>query len=115
MSRVIIYENGDTSVYPDTDSAEIDLEPIDVANGEYQAFDENVNKLEMTVATEYRASLFGIFKSTFERVKIRKIQNPINDEIVLRRILLETLYGANTRPPESMPLKELVDRVADIT
>jgi hypothetical protein len=53
---VVINENGDVSVYETADSAARKLEPIDVRNNEYTAFDSEAYPLQL-VAGEYNVSI----------------------------------------------------------
>ena len=48
LPPVIINENGDVSVYKTADAAAQNLEPIDVENNEYTAFDSEGYPLQLT-------------------------------------------------------------------
>lgn len=42
---IVVYENGDVSLFDSVESAEQALEPLDVANSEYRIFDGDGNEL----------------------------------------------------------------------
>jgi hypothetical protein len=69
---VIINENGDVSVYRTADAAAQKLEPIDVENNEYTAFDSEGYPLQL-VAGGYAVSIPGRTGAVADRDALVKI------------------------------------------
>ncbi len=55
---IVLYEHGDISIFPSIEAAARYVEPTDVRNGEYVAYDSSGSLLEL-VATESIVSISG--------------------------------------------------------
>ena len=49
MNNIIVYENGDASIYASIGEAESSIEAIDVLNGEYFIFTDDAKEIEQQV------------------------------------------------------------------
>ena len=75
MTPIIVIDGGDVEVYQTAESAALDMEAVDVLNGEYDIYD-----CEGTVLEAHAASVDS-------PVKIRLPANPLKEPIRLRAIL----------------------------
>jgi hypothetical protein len=68
--------NGDTSTYSSVHEAEMDIEPIDVEQGEYVAVDADGRRLVIEVVMGDVPVFWGLWKT---RVKKVRIADPASD------------------------------------
>ena len=67
---IIVNEHGDIHVFPSVEEAETYLEPVDVRNNEYVAYDSEGRRLILSVRSRPRTFLFGLLTSNVETVAI---------------------------------------------
>lgn len=104
-----ITRSGDVSIFNSVSEAVAYLEPIDVKNGEYFAFDSQGSLLELTVLKE-KSRLLGIFPITNEQIQIQKKKHSSNHSSVLASVIREYFTQIG---PERMGLKsEFVEQAA---
>ncbi len=84
---IIIYENGDISVFNSKKAAEEYLEPYDI--DELSAFDCKGNKLKLVSRIEWKQVLG--FQTDIENVVIEEANDTNNEIEELRQILIEFL------------------------
>lgn len=110
-SPVIIDENGSLSFFKSITDAERYLEPIDIHNQEYVAYDSEGRRLELRVEEEViAAGLFKLSKITKERVRIAQTEKfPAHAE-ELKKILQNFLKRLEASPDwlYSATLQQLV-------
>src|SRR5690606_19360688 len=80
---IIVSENGDILVFPTVGEACAYLEPIDVKNGEYIAYDSDGQLLELKVSLEKTKNIFGI-NSQKERVSINSTLTEDKEGLIAR-------------------------------
>jgi hypothetical protein len=71
---IILVEHGDILIFRSVEDAELALEPIDVRNGEYVAYDAEGRTLVLSVIIDEKPGLFGWSARRTECVKL--IDNP---------------------------------------
>lgn len=102
---LFIDNNGDILVFESVQDAENWIEPIDVRNGEYEAFDAEGCLLRLTLEKEP-----GFWKFARETVKISSAENEPSHADELRKRLLRFLKVANDRPiDDNASLSQLVN------
>lgn len=80
---IIVSENGDILIFPTVEEACAYLEPIDVRNGEYIAYDSDGQLLELKVSLEKTKNIFGInFQK--ERVSINSTLTEDKEGLIAR-------------------------------
>ena len=84
---VIVVEHGDVNIFKSVQDAERYLEPIDVENSEFQAYDKEGNLLEIHVIEKERSSLFGKIKT--KCVKVVDPGEKINRSEELKKTLID--------------------------
>jgi hypothetical protein len=110
---IIIYENGDVYIFKTRKEAENYLEPIDVENQEYVAYDSEGHLLKLEVESKPVRSWLKFLRN--ERVVIRDNHPSVEGHSELRKILIE--YLSVCRPnmlQESLreaSLQELVNKI----
>ena len=111
---ILIVESYDISVHPSIEHAERFLEPFDVKNGIYTAYDYEGNLLDLYVTKETEKSrLFFLKWSTeYEKVNLRDRQPIENRQAELREKLFEYLQYRGKKPElEQMDFVQLIGRV----
>ena len=68
---IIVDARGDVGLFRTVDAAEGYLEPIDVENAEYVAYDSAGRLLELSVEAVQVRRLFGLASGSEERVRVR--------------------------------------------
>jgi len=66
----IVEKNGDTTVCASVHEAEIQMEPVDVENGEYVVSDADGCRLCVEVVTARIPVFWGLWKSALKKVRI---------------------------------------------
>lgn len=101
---IILNENGDLSIFDSVRAAEEYVEPIDVRNNEYVAFDRNGRRLELRVVTR---------RGWPEQVEILEQQDVDSGADELREALYRWLSGLGLEEDkfEGLSLEELIHRV----
>ena len=109
---IIVNEHGDVEVFTSVEDAEVYLEPIDVRNEEYTAFDSEGRKLSLRVIKSKRRGLFGLIPYHVETVKIECEEAEPQHESDLRSLLSDFLIHFDV--PETWiakaSLAEMVER-----
>jgi hypothetical protein len=98
---IIIDENGSLDFFKSVDDAERYLEPIDVRNQEYIAYDSEGRRLELRVEEEVCAGLLGLGRSTTERVRITQLEEVPTHAEELKKTLRASLQKLGV-PLESL-------------
>jgi hypothetical protein len=113
---IVVYENGDVSLFDSVESAEQALEPLDVANSEYRIFDGDGNELNGSTEQTLAKGLFGKLGGTTRRVKISEAVNPSNREAELCGLLADFLTKVDpTFEREKFPrLSDLIGRIRQL-
>lgn len=110
---IVICDNGDISIFRSVADAELSLEPIDVINGEYVAYDARGCLVDIKVVSESQAAWFGLSKSYIDRVKIELAEEQprhvFDLEYELKVFLLK--LRESDRWVEGASLDELLDKV----
>jgi hypothetical protein len=108
---VILWNNGDIVVFETVADAQRYVEPVDVQNGEYKAFDAKGQSLELIGETRRTGR---IFRHESAAVVIRESQPPGPHRDELRRILVDVLIRRGTPKAELLErsLATLIDEVA---
>ena len=105
---IIVYEHGDILVFPDEASVCDYLEPIDVTNNEYVAYDSSGNIIELAVQRKTTRSRF-VGTSTVDVVVIEGMtgrNSAAELESRIRRFLAAAGFHADVA---DMELRELVN------
>lgn len=100
----VVEANGDLSVYRDFDSIAMDLEPTDVSNGEYRAFDAHGSELELSVVEDPERRERPWFlgrRSQHERVQVRDSEKYLPKAEWKRTLARGIEY--HPRRPEALP------------
>lgn len=108
---IIIDENGDLGFFKSITDAERYMEPIDVRNQEYVAYDSEGRRLDLRVEEEVVTEWLGLKKTTRGRVRIVQAEERATHTEELKnmlRVFLEKL-GA---PPDSLHSATLQDLIA---
>jgi hypothetical protein len=69
---IIVYEPGDASIFESVGSAEAYLEPIDVKNNEYVAYDSEGRLLRLS-ATNFKVTIASAEPEATHMLELRKI------------------------------------------
>ncbi|SFL83788.1 hypothetical protein [Nitrosomonas communis] len=111
---IIVVEHGDVAIFNSAANAEIWLEPIDVKNGEYVAYDRDGRLLQLVIKLIEKPSFIGEVKS-IESVKISGAEEGVNHVIALRKALINFFKKteAYNQNDESLPLNELVNKAVN--
>jgi len=114
---IVIIEGFDISVHPSADQVVKFLEPVDIKNGIYSAYDSDGYLLELSVIKAVKMQHFFLFNwlSYYERVQIQDLNPKINrsDELVEKIIVCLKYKEKASENLEGIPLKELIWRLAD--
>ncbi len=110
---IIITEHGDVSIFESPDDAQMYLEPIDVENGEYQAYDKDGHILNLRVIGVDRPSFFGMIRT--KRIKVEEASDKKEHPDELKRILLNFFKDTSIydQSDESQPLNKLIDKAVN--
>ena len=107
---IIIVEHGDVTIFESVAKAQLGLEPIDVRNGEYVAYDGDGRLLRLTVIQKENPSFFGKAKS-IESVEISDVEEGdfAGD---LREVLINFFKstGIYDQEDESLSLDGLINK-----
>jgi hypothetical protein len=103
---IIIDENGDISFFESVKDVELYLEPIDVINGEYVAYDSEGHILQLSVECKDSANIF----SPLETVVLSPSATPQRHTAELKRILIDFFgrVGADKKWLSTASLEELI-------
>ncbi|QMU61548.1 MAG: hypothetical protein GKR92_07500 [Gammaproteobacteria bacterium] len=109
---IILNENSDLLLFSSEEELTSYIEPIDVKNNEYVAYDANGKLLSLLVeAQEYKGRLFG--KKTREIVKISSSSN-IQKPSELKSSIEEYLINVNVLDKsEALTLSELIFKLKE--
>ena len=105
---IIINENGSLSFFKSVADAERYLEPIDVRNQEYVAYDSDGCRLELRVEEEVVAGLLGLGKTRRERVCIIQAEEVPAHAEELKNILRASLQEIGSSQESLHSLQEFV-------
>lgn len=120
---ILAFCNGWLNVYRSVKDAAIDMEPTDVDNGEWEAFDASGQVLKLTVHKRRTRGLWSLF-SRFEEIVLIAESTPQEDARErLRTLILQHIekmtrdeqHTANIEPElaEQLLFEELIDRMVD--
>jgi hypothetical protein len=112
---IIIVEHGDVTIFDSVSKAQIGIEPIDVINGEYIAYDKDGRVLHLEVQKDEKLlPLFG--KITIESVAISDVEKGACHSGELRRVLINYLrnVGIYEQEDDARLLSDLVDKAATV-
>jgi hypothetical protein len=115
---VLAFCDGWLKIYNSVEDAEVDLEPVDVANGEWEAFDATGHVLDLSVHQRRTAGVSRLLGRSEEVVRVT-LATPLRmDRDRLRKLLLDHINAASrvgqapiAFSPESaasLPLERLV-------
>jgi hypothetical protein len=112
---IIVDEHGDLTFYASAREAEAALEPVDVENGEYTAYDSEGRILNLQINKKTVPAFFGLFKQTVERVSVESAEDEPRHAGDLRAALASFLerLGEPAGWLRSASLKELVEKGID--
>jgi hypothetical protein len=108
---IIIFEHGDVTFFETVTKAQIGIEPIDVVNNEYVAYDSDGRLLSLAVEQIEKPSFLGKAKS-IEIVKISETkESPVHSDD-FRKLLLQFFMKTEVydQTDESLSLGDLVDK-----
>lgn len=88
---IVVYENGDVSVFSSRETAERALEPIDIKNGEYKIFDASGTLITPRVVKQKRGSYW------IEAVELSDVNDRRMFEDELQSLLTDFLVRANLK------------------
>lgn len=111
---IIVNENGALTFFQSITDVERYLEPIDVRNQEYVAYDSDGRQLELGVEQETMAGWLGLGKTIRERVRIVQAEETATHAEELKKILrvfLQKLGG----PSDSLHTATLQDLITAST
>ncbi|MCH8543992.1 MAG: hypothetical protein LAT61_10520 [Alcanivorax sp.] len=112
---IVVYENGDVSIFRSVADAEVGLESIDVINDEYVAYDATGYLLDLKVISESRSAWFGFSKTYVNRVKIElaegRPEHASDLEYVLKAFLQK--LGVPEDWTRSASLGQLLDKTIE--
>lgn len=108
---IIVVEHGDVTIFESVVKAQLGLEPIDVRNGEYVAYDRDGRLLRLTVMRKEKPSFFGKEKS-IEAVEISYVEEEGDYASDLRKALINLFKRTEVydQEDESLPLDDLVNK-----
>jgi hypothetical protein len=108
---IIVDEYGDLAFFRSAADAERYLEPIDVKNEEYTAYDSVGRRLTLGVARKETRFFYGILKGAVEVVTVRD-ESGVDAAEELRQLLLEYLEGTgkSTKSLEGAALETLIEQ-----
>lgn len=109
---IIVIDGGDVGIFKTKEEAEMFLEPIDVENGEFIAYDSEGRLLDLYTVTEYQPCCLLLFiKIPIKHVKIQcKETEPKHKEDLYNALIsfLENIE-INSEDVRNFDLKELID------
>jgi len=113
---IIVRESSDLYFFETVESAELGLEPIDVLNGEYEAYDAEGRLLNLEVREEEQSMLFGLSKGPVEVTRIFCREEEPSHQKKLYNLLWEFLEGWREPIPLSSEdtLESLIKKTFDI-
>ena len=108
---IFVYEHGDLNIFETVEDLENYLEPIDVENDEYIAYDGSGHLLKLKVKDMYRPSFLGPIKS--KGVRIEEYRNRVDRTIELKNVLIDVLKntGKFWKNDQEHSLEELIKKV----
>lgn len=108
---IIVVEHSDVTIFESVEKAQNWLEPIDVKNGEYVAYDRDGRLLRLAVKPIERQSFFGKKKS-IEGVEISEAGDGIDHAPELRKALIDFFKktAVYDREDEVLELTDLVNK-----
>ncbi len=109
----VLEETGEISIYSNEADLVSDLEPIDVENGEYEAFDSLANIIELRVQNQIVQKLPWFLGGVTRRdmVLLEETQRSIGEDrlkLILNNALDLLQHPSDERPSEASKLVELV-------
>jgi hypothetical protein len=115
LPPIIIDEHGDLAFFRSAAYAERYLEPIDVENEEYTAYDAIGRRLTLGVARKETSFFYGILKDTIEVVTVRD-ESGVDAAEELRQILRRYLEkrGRSRKNTEGAALETLVEQAVQL-
>ena len=107
---IITVEHGDVSVFKSADDLQQYLEPIDVINGEYQAYDREGYLLDLKVIDTECPSLLGTIKT--KKVIVVNANEKKNHSDELKNIFIDFFRSTSTYEPddEKQTLDKLINK-----
>lgn len=108
---IVINENGALSFFKSLAEAECYLEPIDVRNQEYAAYDSEGRRLDLRVEEEVVTRWLGLRKKSRECVRIVQAEERATHMEELKNMLRVFLQKLGT-PPDSLHSATLQDLIA---
>lgn len=115
---IIVDKRGDDiSIHTSIEDAQLDLEAIDVLNKEYRAYDSEGRILALDVVRDKTALLFGLFKTTVDRVNIQVAEEEPQHADELRMALLRFLgrLGVVDISPTSNRMDQLIEAAMELS
>jgi hypothetical protein len=108
---IIVEEYGNLMFFKSAADAERYLEPIDVRNGEYVAYDSVGRRLTLGVAKKESKFFYGMLKDTMEVVTVRD-GNGVDAADELSQILRKFLerFGRTRKSTEGVALAALIEQ-----
>jgi hypothetical protein len=113
---LVVSDNGDLHFFASADDAERCLEPPDVRDGAYVAYDAEGRVLALRVEEERVPVLFGLTHAMIERVRVDAAGEAPLRPAELREALLAYLHATGKAPAggEGLPLEDLVALAAGV-
>ena len=112
---LVLDEHGDIQVFESVDELICEVELIDVRNQEYDVFDSEGRKLELTVA-EHGVSKRLAYPSERHKIVLRCADPRPTHQDELKKRLLNFLHrvGEAVTEYENRPLENVLDRVRQV-
>lgn len=107
---IVVDENGDLTIFNSVAEAEGHLEPVDVANDEYVAYDAKGRRLRLEI--DPREKVRGFVVSNDYGVKIRLMEGQSSAEPALRSALLRFIRLAGLPEPDDLERAELATLIS---
>lgn len=111
---ILVIENGDISIFKSVNKAQRYLEPIDVKNSEYVAYDRDGHLLSLTISQKRNSSFFGKAK-TIESVEISEAEEEGDHAEDLRKALINFFKrtGVYNHDDETLTMNELINKAVN--
>jgi len=113
---IIIVDGHDVSIYDSVEEAQVQLEAIDVRNGEYRAYDAEGRLLAMDIVAEKKRVLLGLIPTDVELVRMSDGEAAPTHERELRKALIAFLVatGSVAEVVDALTTSELVERAKGV-
>lgn len=112
---IVLSESGDIEIFKDIDALLRYVEPIDVANGEYVAYDSEGRCIHLASEKIVKRRLFGLLRDEFFTPVTARADDEAPHSKELRSLLLDALTAVDPLLAETKhesPLQEVLETAA---